>query len=41
MTTLRQRMTQDMRLRHMSERTIETYLEQVTHFAAHFMRPPD
>jgi integrase/recombinase XerD len=41
MTTLRQRMTEDMRLRHMSERTIETYLEQVTHFAAHFKRPPD
>jgi integrase/recombinase XerD len=39
--TLRQRMTEDMRLRHMSERTIETYLDQVAHFAAYFKRPPD
>jgi site-specific recombinase XerD len=34
-------MTDDMRLRHMSERTIETYLEQVAHFAAYYKRPPD
>jgi site-specific recombinase XerD len=30
-----------MRLRHMSERTIRTYLEQVAHFAAYYKRPPD
>jgi integrase/recombinase XerD len=41
MTTLRQRMTEDMRLRHMSERTVETYLDQVAHFAAYFKRAPD
>ena len=41
MTTLRQRMTDDMRLRHMAERTVETYLAQVAQFAAYFKRPPD
>ena len=41
MPTLRQRMTEDMRLKNFSPRTIESYLRQVTHFAAYFKRPPD
>jgi site-specific recombinase XerD len=34
-------MTDDMRLRNFSPRTIETYLEQVTHFARHFNTSPE
>jgi integrase/recombinase XerD len=41
MTTLRQRMTQDMHLRHMAEKTVRAYLDHVTKFAAYFGRSPD
>jgi integrase len=41
MTTLRQRMTQDMHLRHMAEKTVRAYLDHVTKFAAYFSRSPD
>jgi integrase/recombinase XerD len=41
MPTLRQTMTEDMRLRNMSPRTIETYLAQVARFAAYFNASPD
>ena len=41
MSTLRQRMTEDMRLRNMSPRTIESYLANVAGFAAYFKTPPD
>ncbi len=36
MTPLRQRMLDDMRLRRLSDRTIEAYLYQVTSFAQYF-----
>jgi integrase/recombinase XerD len=41
MSILRQRMTEDMRLRNFSPRTIKTYLEQVTRFAAYFNQKPE
>jgi integrase/recombinase XerD len=41
MSTLRQRMTEDMRLRNFSPRTIETYLFHVAAFAKHFGTSPD
>jgi integrase/recombinase XerD len=41
MTTLRQRMTEDMRLRNFSPRTVESYLHYVAEFAAFFKLPPD
>src|SRR6185369_4846402 len=40
-TTLRQRMTDDMRLRNRSPKTIEIYLLYVRLFAEHFHTPPD
>jgi hypothetical protein len=39
--TLRQRMTEDMRLRNFSPRTIESYLYHVASFAKHFGLAPD
>ena len=41
MTPLRQRMTEDMRLRNLSPRTQTTYLLQVSLFARHFHRSPE
>ncbi len=41
MTPLRQRMIDDMRLRHLSPHTVASYLGQVTRFAAHFGRSPE
>ena len=41
MSILRQRMTEDMRLRNFSPRTIETYLDQVTRFARYFKQSPE
>src|SRR2546428_3904693 len=41
MTSLRQRMTEDMQVRNLSPRTQETYLLQVSLFARHFGRSPE
>ena len=41
MTTLRQRMIDDLTVRNRSLRTIETYVAQVAHFARHFGRSPE
>lgn len=41
MTSLRQRMIEDLRLRNYAERTVETYVMRVAAFARHFGRPPD
>ncbi len=41
MTPLRQRMLDDMRLRRLSERTIEAYLYQITCFAKYFGKSPE
>jgi site-specific recombinase XerD len=41
MTTLRQRMIADMQVRHLSPRTIRTYVDHVAKFAAFFHKSPD
>lgn len=41
MTPLRRRMIEDMRLRNLAERTIETYVERVAAFARHFAASPE
>lgn len=41
MTSLRQRMADDMRIRNLAPRTIESYLYRVSKFARHFQRSPD
>jgi integrase/recombinase XerD len=41
MTPMRQRMMDDMRIRHMANRTIETYVSHVAHYARHFKKPPE
>lgn len=40
MTTLRQRMTQDLKVRNRSARTIKTYIGHVAKFARHFGKSP-
>ena len=40
MTTLRQRMLEDMQIRNLAPATQRTYLEQVSRFARHFGRSP-
>jgi len=40
MTSLRQRMLEDMQVRNLSPQTQRTYLEQITRFARHFRRSP-
>ena len=41
MTSLRQRMTEDMQVRNLSPRTQATYILQVSLFARHFHRSPE
>jgi Phage integrase, N-terminal SAM-like domain len=41
MTMLRQRMTEDMRIRNLSLHTQASYLQQVSQFARHFGKSPD
>jgi len=41
MSSLRQRMTQDLQIRNYSPRTIKTYVGALARFAGHFHRSPD
>jgi hypothetical protein len=41
MTTLRQRMTEDMQVRNLSPHTQTSYVQQVSLFARHFNRSPE
>ena len=41
MTTLRQRMLEDLQIRNYSPTTIRLYLHSVADFAKHFHKPPD
>ena len=41
MTSLRQRMLEDLQIRHYSPTTIRLYLSSVAEFARHFHKPPD
>ena len=41
MTSLRQRMSEDMQVQNLSPRTQATYILQVSLFARHFHRPPE
>jgi integrase/recombinase XerD len=41
MTTLRQRMIDDLKVRNRSSRTIKTYVAQVANFARHFGKSPE
>src|SRR5262249_36556457 len=41
MTSLRQRMTEDMQVRNLALNTQESYLQQVSQFARHFNKSPE
>ena len=41
MTPLRQRMLEDLQIRHYSPTTIRIYLHVIAEFARHFSKPPD
>ena len=41
MSTLRDRMIQDLRIRNYSPRTVDIYVRAVAHFAKHFNTSPD
>ena len=41
MTHLRQRMIEDMQIRHLSPRTIRTYIDHIAKFAQHFNKSPE
>jgi integrase/recombinase XerD len=41
MTTLRQRMLEDLRIRNYAPSTVECYTRSVAEFARHFDKPPD
>jgi site-specific recombinase XerD len=41
MTSLRQRMLEDLRIRNYAPRTVECYIRSVAEFAKHFNKPPD
>ena len=41
MTSLRQRMTEDMQIRHLAQNTQTSYVQQVSLFARHFHQSPD
>ncbi len=41
MTSLRQRMLEDLQIRHYSATTVRIYLHSVAEFAKHFHKPPD
>src|SRR5271170_7242121 len=41
MTTLRQRMLEDLRIRNYAPTTVECYIRSVAEFAQHFNKPPD
>jgi integrase/recombinase XerD len=41
MTTLRQRMLEDLRIRNYAPTTVECYIRSVAEFAKHFNKPPD
>jgi hypothetical protein len=40
MTSLRQRMTEDMQVRNLALNTQMSYLQQISCFARHFNKPP-
>src|SRR5205085_9519687 len=41
MTSLRQRMTEDLQVRNLSPHTQKSYLDQVSRFARHFSKSPE
>jgi integrase/recombinase XerD len=41
MTTLRQRMLEDLRIRNYASTTVSCYIRSVAEFAKHFNKPPD
>lgn len=41
MTSLRQRMTEEMQIRNLSTRTQETYIQHVSTFVQHFKQSPE